>query len=279
MSGLVFSLELAQQLYRSQEKFPIDFDDAWVWLEFSRKDTAKRSFEKAGFIEGIDFCSSRINVEREVGSSVKEQIKMTCECFKHWGMMAGTDKGRQIRLYFLECEQVAKQQASATQVGSDGLAKSAIAEAEAIVDWFEQSLGIDKTVGDLMKVDMVAKQLPHHKAVFEQAKRLLSAKAPLDSVGLTPTEIGERLESPVNAKTINSVLEALGLQEKGTRQSTKTGKDKHFWQVTEKGKQYGRVYLTTGNNNWSGGQIRWQESVVPLIQEYLTDLQNAQNED
>jgi hypothetical protein len=51
----IFSLELAKQLYDSTERFPIDFDDAWVWLEYSRKDNAKASFMKCGFVEGIDF--------------------------------------------------------------------------------------------------------------------------------------------------------------------------------------------------------------------------------
>lgn len=108
MSKLSFSLELAKQLYGASEQFPIDFDDAWQWMEFSTKGNAKRSFLKAGFVEGIDFCSFISNEKRGVGATQIEVIKLTCECFKQWGMMAGTEKGKQIRFYFIECERLAK---------------------------------------------------------------------------------------------------------------------------------------------------------------------------
>jgi phage anti-repressor protein len=104
----MFSLELAKQLYDSTERFPIDFDDAWEWLEFSTKGNGKRSFLGAGFVEDIDFCSFIKTEKRDIGATQVEVIKLTCECFKQWGMMAGTDKGKQIRFYFLECERIAK---------------------------------------------------------------------------------------------------------------------------------------------------------------------------
>jgi phage anti-repressor protein len=104
----VFSLELAKQLYDSAERFPIDFDDAWVWLEFSSKGNAKRSFENAGFVDGIDFEVFIIPNKNPSGGRPAEQIRLACDCFKHWGMMAGTEKGKQIRLYFIECERIAK---------------------------------------------------------------------------------------------------------------------------------------------------------------------------
>lgn len=239
----MFSIELAQQIYNSTEQYPVDFDLAWKWLDYSRKDNAKRHFEKCGFFEGIDFtvldplevkstqlindfldkgedhstialivaltlpsvtpfdeCSyskllaellhsksevvcgnGRIDVLTknkiwEVKKSVKDfsealsqlkrysvsypnhklgfylvgriteedkikatklckqhsllfgymsssqfesirrkqenlstQILLTIDCLKYWGMMCGTEKGKQIRKYFLECEKIAKQ--------------------------------------------------------------------------------------------------------------------------------------------------------------------------
>ena len=33
---------------------------------------------------------------------------MTVDAFKHWGMLCGTEKGKQIRSYFIECEKIAK---------------------------------------------------------------------------------------------------------------------------------------------------------------------------
>lgn len=171
-------------------------------------------------------------------------------------------------------------ESSAVTPQSGITADTVISNAKAVAQFMKQA-GIECAIADSLVLDAVANQFPELKGMTETGKRLLSAQAPMESVGLTPTEISERLRlsvrlhtrlgESVNAKTINSTLEALGLQEKGTRQSTKTGKDKHFWQLTEKGKQYGHVYITTGGNNWSGGQIRWQESVLRLIEAYLTE--------
>lgn len=108
MSIVPFSLELAQQLYDSVERFPVDFDEAWEWLGYSRKDNAKRFFEKAGFVEGIDFEVFLMNEENPSGGRPLQKIKLTAECLKQWGMMAGTEKGKEVRFYFLECERIAK---------------------------------------------------------------------------------------------------------------------------------------------------------------------------
>lgn len=43
-----------------------------------------------------------------------EKIELTVECFKSLGMMAGTEKGKAIRKYFLECERIAKQKPMTT---------------------------------------------------------------------------------------------------------------------------------------------------------------------
>jgi len=64
---------------------------------------------KCGFVEGVDF---QVLISQELrpqgGFSNREDIRLTCDCFKQWGMMAGTEKGKQIRLYFIECERIAK---------------------------------------------------------------------------------------------------------------------------------------------------------------------------
>ncbi len=109
MSTLTFSLELAQDLLQSTNSFPIDLEDGGAWLGYSRKDAAKRGFDRCGFIEGVDYqIHMSVELRPQGGFSNCEQIKLSCECLKQWGMMAGTEKGREVRMYFLECEKVAK---------------------------------------------------------------------------------------------------------------------------------------------------------------------------
>lgn len=110
MSNLTF--DGAMQLFEAQtsDPFPVDFDRAWQWLGYSRKDHAKTALLSSGFVEGFDF--SRISGE-STGGRPSEDIRLTIDCFKQWGMMAGTEQGKQIRRYFLECERIAKLKTSA----------------------------------------------------------------------------------------------------------------------------------------------------------------------
>ena len=104
----VFSLELAKQLYHSNEQFPVDFELAWAWLGYTRKDSAKKKLLRH-FKKDEDY---RVRQTAELtpagGYSNREDICLTVNCFKEMGMMAGTEKGRKVRQHFLECERLAK---------------------------------------------------------------------------------------------------------------------------------------------------------------------------
>lgn len=102
---VTFSLELAQQLYNSENQFPVSLDKAWQWLGYSRKTDAKIKL-KNHFEDGLDFCSK--SSKSPTGGRPSECIMLTVDCFKSMGMMAGTEKGKEIRKYFLECERIAK---------------------------------------------------------------------------------------------------------------------------------------------------------------------------
>lgn len=101
-----FSLTIAEVLFSSEDQFPVDFDDAWQWLGYSRKDNGKTAFLKCGFIENIDYVSLKVQENSE--GRPRETFNLSCECLKQWGMMAGTEQGKRVRLYFLECEKIAK---------------------------------------------------------------------------------------------------------------------------------------------------------------------------
>jgi hypothetical protein len=113
MTNLAFSQSLAQQYFQSTEQFPIDFDDAWVWLGYSRKDSAKRKLVEY-FERGLDFSTELWSCPIHGGS--RELIKLTVNCFKEFGMIAKTEQGKIIRKYFLECERIAKELSKQQQV-------------------------------------------------------------------------------------------------------------------------------------------------------------------
>ncbi|MBN3962242.1 phage antirepressor KilAC domain-containing protein [Nostoc sp. NMS8] len=91
----------------SEVEFAVDFNDAWQWLEYSRKDAAKRVLE-SNFEKGVDYSSFHSIVEREIGAARVEEIYLTKDCFKQLAMLASTEKGKEIRLYFIRCEREIK---------------------------------------------------------------------------------------------------------------------------------------------------------------------------
>jgi phage anti-repressor protein len=119
MTNLTFSQNLAQQYFQSAEQFPIDFDDAWVWLGYSTKQKAEQSLY-GYFEEGLDFLTS--GLKTSTGGRPSKLILLSVECFKQLGMLAKTEQGKVIRKYFLECERIAKElskQQPAPQIPGD----------------------------------------------------------------------------------------------------------------------------------------------------------------
>lgn len=106
--GYIFSV------LESGDRFPVDFDDAWRWIGYARKDSAKRALSDAGFVGGVDFQVLHNVVESDnhagfspqevAAASRRESIRLTIDCFKSFAMMAGTSRGREVRQYFLNCE-------------------------------------------------------------------------------------------------------------------------------------------------------------------------------
>jgi len=102
--------EVVFALIQSEEAFPIDFDVAWQWLGYNKKQQAKQKLVK-NFEKGLDFevfTQTSVNLSQQglplSGGRPKEVIKLTVECCKSLAMMAGTSKGKQVRRYFLQCE-------------------------------------------------------------------------------------------------------------------------------------------------------------------------------
>lgn len=96
-------------LASSADQFPFDFDDVWPWVKYSSKQKAKQMLTKH-FVSGRDFL---LNLEvkqttQGSGGHNREEICLTTECFKSFAMMAGTEKGREVREYYLECERKLK---------------------------------------------------------------------------------------------------------------------------------------------------------------------------
>lgn len=93
-----------EQIAASADPFPVDFDRAWQWIEYSSKQRGKEMLTKH-FTEGTDFLlNAAVKQTDGSGGHNREEIRLTIDCFKAFCMMAGTEKGREVRGHFLECE-------------------------------------------------------------------------------------------------------------------------------------------------------------------------------
>ena len=118
----------------------------------------------------------------------------------------------------------------------------------------------------LLKADKAVKKLHN---ISPMALLEIELKSPDNEALLIVTEVGKKLDPPVSAKNVNLHLAAMGFQE---RVEYRTGKFE--WRLTEKGKAYGS-YLDTGKVHSNGTpiqQIKWKESIIPLMQKYLISL-------
>lgn len=92
---------------KTGNQFPIDLDDVWQALGYSRKDNAVRNVLSDNFISGVDYQSA---IKRTVmGGTPKHVYKFSIEGFKMFCMMAHTQVGREVRKYFIDVEKAYRQ--------------------------------------------------------------------------------------------------------------------------------------------------------------------------
>jgi phage anti-repressor protein len=246
-----FSHERAIALVRSTEDFPVDFDDAWQWIGYSTKQMARKKLNN-NFEHGVDFLIKGLKSSQ--GGRSSEHIVLTIDCFKSLGMMAGTQKGKEIRHHFLDCERQLKEVLLST-------APDPIATAFSIADHFRSLLanaGIDPAIATLIGLKYIERQLPQLKPEVEESRELIGKHHASDSHYLTPTELGQ--QTGKKAKDINIALELAGFQ-------VKKSDGKHTrWDLTDTGKNYGKVFLAAAQTSrWSGGQVKWKPDVLQIL--------------
>ncbi len=115
-----------------------------------------------------------------------------------------------------------------------------------------------------------------YKLVFSEAKKLIANGAELPTLPLSPTEVGQRVgeklgKDALSARKINLLLIECGLQIPIEKISKKSGRKKKVYDLTDLGRQHGHLELTTAKHSDGAAvtQVRWFESVVEILSEYL----------
>lgn len=211
------------------------------------KDWIARRIEDFNFREGEDFCS---DLSESSGGRPSKEYFLTLSMAKELCMVERMPKGKEARLYFIECERVAKEkvQQSAANILSDKMSCIFM-----LADRLAKQFHVPQermTVHTLASIE---------KTVGIDTASLLAAipSVPVkEAAHFNSTELGKRCAPTLSHKEVNKRLAILGFiepLEKG-------------WRLTEAGARYGenRPYE---RNNHNGFQILWRDAVLPLLQE------------
>jgi hypothetical protein len=141
-----------------------------------------------------------------------------------------------------------------------------IAEGIEIASQWMKEAGIEPGAIASWRLNELAKQVPSLSQINTSAQALIAQSLPTPS-GTIPSQLAEQLslltERKITAAQVNKALHELELQDWAN-----PGKNRER-KLTEAGKQYGIALLTTSADGWQGAQLRWFESVIPLLHEHL----------
>ncbi|NEO99566.1 MAG: hypothetical protein F6K58_12980 [Symploca sp. SIO2E9] len=132
--------------------------------------------------------------------------------------------------------------------------------------WMEEA-GVDQRAIAHWRLNQLREKVPALAEVSASAQSFI-AQNTTSPTGLIPSQLAEKLseqlERRITAAQVNQALHALGLQD-----WAKPGKNRER-KLTDAGKQYGTALLSTSKDGWQGAQLRWFESVIPLLCQHLS---------
>jgi phage anti-repressor protein len=186
--------EVIFALIQSDKEFPVDFDDAIAWWDVRtkegkpvRRNNLIRTLKKE-FLEGAEFTVLKIEHGRDDdGTFASDKYYLTVDCFKMMGMMVSGERGRQIRMHFINCEKELKR-----------LLSGGVPLEQQIAYW-QQRLAVRLNLKDELRVELVDAAL-----VYIRAKRLNPIKTLSDMhdtineriQGIKAREVRERNKFP-----------------------------------------------------------------------------------
>jgi phage anti-repressor protein len=263
MTQINFDFQLAQSIYTTDNQFPVDFDDAWQWLGYSRKDSAKRHFDKCNFIQDVDFSQFHISVELDQGGNTyRIEIRLTLECFKLWAMMTSSLVGNEVRQYFLECERIAKDKL-AQVVTKEIDAVEKVKQFSTAIDLIFSGVNIEPELISGLKLNTAKKYMPIIAPELEESRLLLINSTATEHKLITVTELGKLLTPSKSAVMTNQLLISKGYQIKNVNKKSK--KDLTYL-PTDKAKDHCSITLATGSCKADTyQQLRWYNSIADLL--------------
>lgn len=145
---------------------------------------------------------------------------------------------------------------------------AAMASIDLIAGWLENT-GLPSAAIAQWKYNCLASTFPALGNVAESAKSLIGTTMPVPDSGMNVTEVAtilsESCQTKIKPADVNKALVELGLQIRKEKE--------RIWELTEAGSEYAQAFLATSKtSSWSGAQIKWFKSVLPLLENYFQSI-------
>jgi len=219
-------------------------------------DWIKDRIEQYGFEEGKDYVTiASENSEAKRGGHNRKDYHLSLDMAKELSMVERTEKGKQARQYFIECERQAKEGKPLKVLPPAKQAIESIKAFNALFDWQQKRLHLDDNAANIRANQAVRKLCGMDLLALTDNTHLVAEDQ--DGHYYIPTDLGKQVG--LSAQKVNQRLEAAGLQ-------TKQG---GHWRATTKGQPHSRLFdvMRSHNDGAPEPQTRWALSVLPLIQD------------
>ena len=163
-------------------------------------DWIKNRIEKYGFVENQDFEVFHNSVKNSNGGRPSTEYALSIEMAKELSMVENNDRGRQARKYFIECENVAKEQHRIPATYAEAL-RLAAEQQERIED---QQKAIQQSAREIVALSETITEMQPKVSYYD---KILASRATL-----TVTQVAQ--DYGMSAKAFNILLRNFGIQRK-----------------------------------------------------------------
>ncbi|MDH0423653.1 antA/AntB antirepressor family protein [Delftia tsuruhatensis] len=224
-----------------------------------------RRIEEYDFEEGKDFQS--FLTESTGGRPPKEYI-VSIGMAKELAMVERTPKGKEARLYYIECERrvlagdvaalPTPKETKPTRVSERYREAAAIAQASIKLC---KLMGMEQNMARVITADVVRKE------AGIDCLPMLAGNIAVKEAPVTPTKLGEMLEPPLSAARVNQLLMEAGLQ---TRDAEKN------YHLTEAGKAFGALEpFSSRTSKHVGHRVMWYERALEPLKQQMAKQSNV----
>lgn len=188
--------------------------DLHAFLEVKARfdDWIRNRIEDFGFQENQDFITLTNNL---VSGGKRKDYYLSLDMAKELAVAERNAKGKEARLYFSDCERIAKQvTARPKQVTARPAICYETRRIEAAFCIAEKLASVFKVSKERAAVHALA-AIQKDIGMEAEPFREMIPSVPVEKTALlNPTEVGKRLSPVTSAKTVNQVLMELGFQER-----------------------------------------------------------------